>query len=338
MFGSKLLPYMTKAANQMTKLFGEKGFQKDIGKTATLTAHVAGGIANIGIFAVKHYEGVKHFGEALTAIWAVGKVYKYFKIFSDITSVFGGQRLKVNRLTSAYDDQTLAIERNTKAKEANVDAGNGTSAIDNVADSAGGEGKIAKDVEKDGKTTVHDIDDTSKVAEDTGRVGRFAKLAEKFKGVSKFGKVVAGSVGVLDVLNSATDLIGMKKKTAGSHIGAATGSQVGQQQVRQLEQLFYLELARLLALVWVAWLVKVLVVSLVKLFKKDFQHKKSIHLNYLLSLLSRNFLMKRQAIIKTVKLRTRRTYNYFIKMGILLKKSMKNVCKSLRVKVLKPID
>ncbi len=40
---------MTKAANQMTKLFGEKGFQKDIGKTATLTAHVAGGIANIGI-------------------------------------------------------------------------------------------------------------------------------------------------------------------------------------------------------------------------------------------------------------------------------------------------
>nr|WP_252892719.1 hypothetical protein [Lentilactobacillus otakiensis] len=30
--------------------------------------------------------------------------------------------------------------------------------------------------------------------------------------------------------------------------------------------------------------------------------------------------MKRQAIIKTVKLRTRRTYNYFIKTGTLLKK------------------
>ncbi|MDM7515914.1 phage tail tape measure protein [Lentilactobacillus sp. TOM.63] len=224
MFGSKLLPYMTKAANQMTKLFGEKGFQKDIGKTATLTAHVAGGIANIGIFAVKHYEGVKHFGEALAAIWAVGKVYKYFKIFSDITSVFGGQKLKVNRLTSAYDDQTLAIERNTKAKEANVDAGNGTSAIDNVADNAGGEGKVTEGAEKDGKTAIHDIDDTSKVTEDTGKIGRFAKLAEKFKGVSKFGKVAAGSVGVLDILNSATDLIGMKKKTAGSHIGAATGS------------------------------------------------------------------------------------------------------------------
>ncbi|MDV3518431.1 phage tail tape measure protein [Lentilactobacillus otakiensis] len=224
MFGSKLLPYMTKAANQMTKLFGEKGFQKDIGKTATLTAHVAGGIANIGIFAVKHYEGVKHFGEALAAIWAVGKVYKYFKIFSDITSVFGGQKLKVNRLTSAYDDQTLAIERNTKAKEANVDAGNGTSAIDDIADNSGGEGKVAEGAEKDGKTAIHDIDDTSKVAEDSGKVGRLAKLADKFKGVSKFGKVAAGSVGVLDVLNSATDLIGMKKKTAGSHIGAATGS------------------------------------------------------------------------------------------------------------------
>uniref|UniRef100_UPI00403F8709 hypothetical protein n=1 Tax=Lentilactobacillus hilgardii TaxID=1588 RepID=UPI00403F8709 len=111
---------------------------------------------------------------------------KYFKIFSDLTSVFSGQKLKVNRLTSAYDDQTLAIERNTKAKEANVDAGNETSTVDDIAGNAGGEGKVAEDAEKDGKTAVHDIDDTNKVTEDTGKIGRFAKLAEKFKGVSKF--------------------------------------------------------------------------------------------------------------------------------------------------------
>ncbi|PAK68536.1 hypothetical protein, partial [Staphylococcus haemolyticus] len=73
--------------------------------------------------------------------------------------------------------------------EANVDAGNGTSAIDDIADNAGGEGKVAEGAEKDGKTAIHDIDDTSKVAEDSGKVGRLAKLADKFKGVSKFGKV-----------------------------------------------------------------------------------------------------------------------------------------------------
>ncbi|WP_461211594.1 hypothetical protein, partial [Desulfocurvus sp. DL9XJH121] len=53
MFGSKLLPYMTDAANSMSKMFAQEGFRKDVRKSAEEVGRVAGGILNIAKFAVQ---------------------------------------------------------------------------------------------------------------------------------------------------------------------------------------------------------------------------------------------------------------------------------------------
>ncbi|QQC60646.1 hypothetical protein I6H67_05045 [Pediococcus pentosaceus] len=70
----------------------------------------------------------------------------------------------------------------------------------------------------------------TKVAEEAGEMSWMAKNGSKFgilsklKGMSKFGKLAGGALGVGDVLMAGTDLLGMTKKTAGSHIGAFAGN------------------------------------------------------------------------------------------------------------------
>ncbi|WP_369957331.1 hypothetical protein [Levilactobacillus brevis] len=80
----------------------------------------------------------------------------------------------------------------------------------------GGVGKEAKEltrVEKYGSKTKG-------LSRLTSKLHGFGELGN----VTKAGKVLAGSVGLFDVLNAGTDLIGTTKKTAGSHVGAAGGS------------------------------------------------------------------------------------------------------------------
>jgi SLT domain-containing protein len=70
----------------------------------------------------------------------------------------------------------------------------------------------------------------TKIAEEAGEMSRMAKggsklgVLSKLKGMSKFGKLAGGALGVGDVLMAGTDLLGMTKKTAGSHIGAFAGN------------------------------------------------------------------------------------------------------------------
>lgn len=161
-------------------------------------------------------KGLKAFNSGL-------KTINGFKdIFDKATEILG-----INKEKSAIDEETAAIDRNSKARAENADAdlggntGNGKVsktklAVEDVADVAGGgAGKEAKELTR---------------VEKYGSKRGLGKLASgihglgKFKSFSKAGKILTGSVGAFDVINSGMDLVGTTKKTVGSHVGAASGS------------------------------------------------------------------------------------------------------------------
>lgn len=165
-------------------------------------------------------KGLKAFNKGLTA-------FQSFKdIFGKAIETFG-----LKKETAQIDEETAAIGRNTKARELNDAAGladgGGTSSSGKVSKVQKAE-NVAEDVTslgggKEAKTLTR----VEKYGSKSRGLGRFVpKLhgLSELKGVTKAGKALAGSVGVLDVLNAGTDLMGMTKKTAGSHVGAATGS------------------------------------------------------------------------------------------------------------------
>ncbi|WP_060416643.1 NlpC/P60 family protein [Levilactobacillus brevis] len=162
-------------------------------------------------------KGLKAFNKGLQAVQG------FKDIFGKATEIFGLKKEK-----AAIDEETAALNRNSRARQENADTsiGGGTgsgkvskaeNAIGNVAESAGGgAGKEAKEltrVEKYGSKTKG-------LSRLTSKLHGFGELGN----VTKAGKVLAGSVGLFDVLNAGTDLIGTTKKTAGSHVGAAGGS------------------------------------------------------------------------------------------------------------------
>ncbi|MBT9670679.1 phage tail tape measure protein [Secundilactobacillus kimchicus] len=201
MFGSKLLPYMSKAADGMTKLFGQKSFNDDIKRSADGVANLAKSMLDIGLFATRHYDAVKAFAGALAAVWAVNKLAKFTSSMMVMRDLF-----KSSAGTVAAE--TLAIDANTRAKERNAEV--------SVLGATKGSTRVGKAV-----NTVEAAVSDASLLRDTSKSG---SMFSKLKGASKFGKIAAGGVGLADVAFAASDLLGMTKKTAGSHIGAATGS------------------------------------------------------------------------------------------------------------------
>lgn len=162
-------------------------------------------------------KGLKAFNKGLRTVQG------FKDIFGKAAEIFGLKKEK-----TAIDEETAALNRNSRARQENADTGIGGStgsgkvsktenAIDDVAESAGGGvGKEAKEltrVEKYGSKT-------KELSRLTSKLHGFGELGN----VTKAGKMFAGSVGLFDVLNAGTDLIGTTKKTAGSHVGAASGS------------------------------------------------------------------------------------------------------------------
>lgn len=204
MFGSELLPYMTDAANHLSKLFGEKSFRKDVKAAAKDVGSVAGGIEKVGVFAVEHTKAVKAFGIALGAIWAVNKIAKFVKSLETLGVVQAAEAKKISTETALVNAQTVAYEANAKAKLESASVG-----------TASGAGSYLPVGSTGTKVTA--------AAEEAATVGKAGKLATAgsaaLKGVKGFGAVGA--------VLSLTDLIGMTKKTAGSHIGGAAGNLAG---------------------------------------------------------------------------------------------------------------
>lgn len=162
-------------------------------------------------------KGLKSFNKGLRAVQG------FKDIFGKAAEIFGLKKEK-----AAIDEETAALNRNSRARQENADTSIGGStgsgkvskaenAIEDVTESAGGGvGKEAKEltrVEKYGSKTKG-------LSRLTSKLHGFGELGN----VTKAGKVLAGSVGLFDVLNAGTDLIGTTKKTAGSHVGAAGGS------------------------------------------------------------------------------------------------------------------
>lgn len=117
MFGSKLLPYMTDAANSMSKMFAQEGFRKDIRKSAEEVGHVAGGILNIAKFAVQHSDEVKTFAKVVATIWAINKVRKFARATQDLFDLLKIGRSSINKEIEEVNLETEAYKRLAVAKQ-----------------------------------------------------------------------------------------------------------------------------------------------------------------------------------------------------------------------------
>ena len=123
MFGSKMLPYMTQAANELSKMFADEDFQKSINKTASTTAKVAGGILKIGVFAAEHIGTVKTFAEVLGVMWATNKIAKFANSLQTLHGLFGKNITQVEAETTQVGIETKAYEKLAVAKAEAAGAG-----------------------------------------------------------------------------------------------------------------------------------------------------------------------------------------------------------------------
>lgn len=154
----------------------------------------------------KHKKGLEELGKVIAAIFIARKLTAFA---TGIAGVIG----QLGKLQTAFFGVKTAATEAGEAEELTSAMSGGNS---------GGGGLFSK-LFKGGKGGT-------KVAEEAGEMSRMAKngsklsLLSKLKGMSRFGKLAAGATGVGDVLMAGTDLLGMTKKTAGSHIGAFAGN------------------------------------------------------------------------------------------------------------------
>lgn len=155
MFGSKMLPYMTEAANSLSKLFAQEGFRKDVKAAAGDIGHVAGGILNIAKFSVEHADAVKTFAKIVATIWVVDKVRKFARATQDMFDLLKIGRSNITREIEQVNLETQAYQRLAAAKmKANGvtatggKAGSTTSKAGNIAADGAIAGAVEKSVSK----------------------------------------------------------------------------------------------------------------------------------------------------------------------------------------------
>lgn len=151
----------------------------------------------------KHKKGLEELGKVIAGIFIARKLTAFA---TGIAGVIG----KLGKLKTAFFGVKTAATEASEAEELASTMG-------------GGGGGFFGNIFKRGKGGA-------KVAEETGEMSRMARngsklgIFSKLKGMSNFGKLAGGALGVGDVLMAGTDLLGMTKKTAGSHIGAFAGN------------------------------------------------------------------------------------------------------------------
>ncbi|MGK4184932.1 tape measure protein [Pediococcus pentosaceus] len=154
----------------------------------------------------KHKKGLEELGKVIAAIFIARKLTAF------ATGIVGviGQLGKLK--TAFFGVKTAAAEASEAEGLASTMSGG----------NAGGRGLFSKLFKggKGGAKAVEEAGEMSRMAKNGSKLGLLSKL----KGMSKFGKLAAGATGVGDVLMAGTDLLGMTKKTAGSHIGAFAGN------------------------------------------------------------------------------------------------------------------
>lgn len=223
-FGAKLLPYMTDAANKLTKLFDQKSFQKDVEKAASGVGKVADGILKVGDFAIKHTDAVVGFGKAVAGIWVVSKVVDFINKMKTLRSLFGKnkalleEQVQVGALTKEYQSLALA-----KSQAGGAYTGG---AVSKTANTVSGVGNVAE----------------TAIEATTANGGKaVTKNAGKLTGIGRsLGAKIVGGLGLAitawDVGSSIYDAVKSNKaeakyqaagKTAGALIGGTIGAFVG---------------------------------------------------------------------------------------------------------------
>lgn len=156
MFGSKMLPYMTEAANSLSKLFAQEGFRKDVKAAAGDIGQVAGGILNIAKFSIQHADAVKTFAKIVATIWVIDKVRKFAHATQDVFDLLKIGRSNITRETEQVQIETQAYKQLAAAKAQAGKAGNtatevkssATSGIGNTNAALNGLEKSAKNSSK----------------------------------------------------------------------------------------------------------------------------------------------------------------------------------------------
>lgn len=131
---------------------------------------------------------------------AVGSVTKFV---GSLSKLWKGLNF-IGRIAGIKRQTVAQAEYNTQLRE--------TVALETAGGGSAGVGVVR---------SVKGIKGTARAAE-TG--GRFTRLAGKFKGISKVGRLAAGSVGALDVVMAGTELIGTNKHNMGHNVGGAVGT------------------------------------------------------------------------------------------------------------------
>jgi TP901 family phage tail tape measure protein len=229
MFGSKLLPYMTDAANRLSKLFSKKSFHDDVEKAAKDTAKVAGEIEKAGVFAAKHTKEIKDIGIALAAIWTINKMAKFKSSLVELGAIQSRESKRIAAETELVDTQTAAYAANAKAKLEAAQAGS-TGSVTSTAEKGVGE------IENTAATV------SSSTTGGAGLVGDAEKAVTKsgskwnLLGKSLGGRLINGAGLALtawDAGSSIAKAVGSGKaqdkykavgKTAGTVIGGAIGA------------------------------------------------------------------------------------------------------------------
>ncbi|WP_270217218.1 tape measure protein [Pediococcus pentosaceus] len=151
----------------------------------------------------KHKKGLEELGKVIAVIFIARKLTAF------ATGIVGviGQLGKLQ--TAFFGVKTAATEASEAEELASTMSSGGGGFLGNIFNRGKGGAKVAEEA-----------GEMSRVARNGSKLGILSKL----KGMSKFGKLAGGALGVGDVLMAGTDLLGMTKKTAGSHIGAFAGN------------------------------------------------------------------------------------------------------------------
>ncbi|MEE6669696.1 tape measure protein [Pediococcus acidilactici] len=152
----------------------------------------------------KHKKGLEALGRVIAVIFVARKLTAFATGIAGVVGQLG--KLK----TAFFGVKTAATEAGEAEELATtMSSGGGGGFFGNLFNRGKGGAKVAEEA-----------GEMSRMAKYGSRSGVFSRL----KGMSNFGKLAGGALGVGDVLMAGTDLLGMTKKTAGSHIGAFAGN------------------------------------------------------------------------------------------------------------------
>lgn len=253
MMGSKLLPTMTEATDDMTKAFNNKSTQKGLIFLINGVKSFLNGMLKVIEFMGNHTKTVTVFGAALGGIWALAKVNKFIKLIKEMRTNFG----LVNDTVKSQ-----SIVRTVEAETAAISAQNDVLATNNELESGAGvpagetrmsrHAKPASNNHSRGIGGGWDLTGIKNVEKETekasAKTSRWANIVGKFKGgfskafsglgfiVKRAGTIASVAIEGWDLASSvvntlkkpsAKNKISLESKATGALIGAGIGGILG---------------------------------------------------------------------------------------------------------------